>query len=187
MVLALGIWAATATVASAGGDPCADANPHGSSGPHCGSAGCGSHGLYPGGYGFPLKYHPGYGYGGRGLGVGTLGGYPYYGGPGYPQPDPPLNRCGRILPFVYQGGPGYPLSFEHVGPLVVRPPVAIVVPRPESFPVGPEESGYGPFAGALPYPESFFAPYTAAASATGSGAGTTRPFRGPVPSNPDVR
>ena len=91
--------------------------------------------------GFGLKYHPGYGYGGRAIGVGPFGGYPRYGGPG------------AIVPFC------------PVGPLVETETVAIIVPRPESWPVIPDTGAYGPYTGALPYPESLFAPYTAAAAA----------------------
>ena len=60
------------------------------------------------GYGFPLKYHSVYGYGGRGLGVGVFGGYPFYGGPGYPFLEPNLNRFAKNTPFPFNGGPGYP-------------------------------------------------------------------------------
>ena len=50
----------------------------------------------------------GYGYGGDALGVGADGGYPFYGGPGYPHPWPRLRRFGGITPFPYYGGPGCP-------------------------------------------------------------------------------
>jgi len=123
--------------------------------------------------GFPLKYHSVYGYGGRGLGVGVFGGYPFYGGPGYPCLEPGLNRFGRTTPFPFNGGPGYPRYghsnyFEEPGPLVVNPPVAII--RDPDY-----SGGFGPFTGALPYPESYFSRFTSAAAATGSSTGTVSP------------
>jgi PDZ domain len=77
-----------------------------------GTLGYGPPGLHPGFYGFGLAFHSGYGYGGNGLGVGTQGGYPCYGGPGYP--------------FRY----GYPIFtpspfFEGIGQLYYDPPVVI--------------------------------------------------------------
>jgi hypothetical protein len=57
--------------------------------------------------GFGLKYHLGYGFGGRAVGTGPFGGYPRYGGPGH---------TGSFLP---------------VGPLVVNEDVATILPRPE--------------------------------------------------------
>jgi hypothetical protein len=84
---------------------------------------------------------------------------------------------------TYYGGPGYPISFAPVGPLVVNEDVAIIVPRPEDPTAWPHESGYGIFTGALPYPESTFAPHTAAA-ATGGTSGTARPY---PPGIPDAR
>ena len=50
--------------------------------------------------GFGLGYHLGYGYGGAAIGVGPDGGYPFYGGPGYPHPAPCLRRCGGITPYT---------------------------------------------------------------------------------------
>jgi hypothetical protein len=47
----------------------------------------------------------------------------------------------------------------------------------------PYNVGYGPFTGARPYPESYFAPYTAAAAASGLSAGAAvpaAPFAGVV-------
>ena len=61
-------------------------------------------GVKPGTRGFGLGYHPGYGYGGAAPGVGAEGGYPSYGGPGYPHPAPCLRRLGPETPFTYQGG-----------------------------------------------------------------------------------
>ena len=83
-----------------------------------GTLGYGEPGLYPGVQGFGLGFHLGYGYGGDSLGVGADGGYPYYGGPGYPHAWPCLRRIGGIMPFNYYGGPGQPtpeilISLEH--------------------------------------------------------------------------
>jgi len=134
----------------------------------------GKPGLCPGFQGFGLGYHLGYGYGGDALGVGATGGYPFYGGPGYCHPWPRLRRLGGITPFPYYGGPGYPTP-EHpeyygaVGPLVDEPPV-ITIGSDGNDPG--YYSGYGSFTGVLPYPESYFARFTAEA-ATGS-ASTTR-------------
>jgi hypothetical protein len=124
----------------------------------------GGNGVYWGFPGFGLSFHRGYGYGGNGLGTGALGGYPFYGGPGYPHPAPELRRCGGITPFLFYGGPGYPRygynnSFTEVGPMVVRQPVA-VVPRDAIGYAG----DYGSFTGTLPYPDGQFAPFTEAAA-----------------------
>ena len=153
--------------------------------PGFGTLGWAPPGYYPGFYGFGLSFHRGYGYGREALGVGADGGYPFYGGPGYLHPSPPLNRCGHLIPFGYYSGPGYPYSFEVTGPLVVTEPVVTQVaggdPAHEAgSPVYPYNVGYGPFTGVLPYPENFFAPYTAAAAASGSSA------RGPGGSRPGI-
>jgi len=139
-------------------------------GPGQGTLGYGPPGIFPGFQGFGLGYHLGYGYGGDGLGVGADGGYPYYGGPGYPHPGPSLRRCGGITHFPFYGGPGYPTPgcpnyFGGVGPLVADQPVITIASDPGEAGYG---SGFGPFTGALPYPESAFAPFTAEAAATGS-------------------
>jgi hypothetical protein len=134
-------------------------------------------GWSPGFPGFGLSFHLGYGYGGRGLGVGGEGGYPYYSGPGYPHEAPPLRRLGKIAPFAYDGGPGYPCRasshyFEPTGPLVVDPPVVTSeidrrdVPYPGDF---------GQFSGAIPYPESRFAPYASPVRTPGSSTGSNPP------------
>jgi hypothetical protein len=114
----------------------------------------------PGFYGFGLGYHLGNGYGGRALGVGPDGGYPFYGGPGYPHCEPPLRRLGHIVPFAYYGGPGGPVPgqphyFGGVGPLA--PNESVVTLTDEA---GNPDSGvgYGPFNGAIPYPDTFFSP-----------------------------
>lgn len=131
-------------------------------GPGGGTLGYGGPGLYPGFQGFGLSWHRGYGYGGDGLGVGAEGGYPFYGGPGYPHPGPPLRRLGPIEPFPYFGGPGPgcagPLNyFGAVGPLAGDRQVAVENGSPDL--------GFGPFTGALPYPDSLLAPFASAASA----------------------
>jgi hypothetical protein len=125
-----------------------------------GTMGYGPLGLYPGFQGFGLGYHLRSGYGGDGLGVGSDGGYPFYGGPGYPHPGPCLRRIGGITPFPYFGGPGYPTSehphyFGDVGPLVVDQPVSSSGGDRNSSSM----ADYGAFSGALPYPESVFAPH----------------------------
>jgi hypothetical protein len=125
----------------------------------------GGYGTYPGFPGFGLSFHRGYGYGGIGLGTGALGGYPFYGGPGYPHPAPVLRRCGGITPFLFYGGPEYPRLgysnyFTEVGPLIVRPTVAVVVTHGE---IG-YSGNFGPFTGTLPYPDKYFAPFVEAAA-----------------------
>jgi hypothetical protein len=131
---------------------------HGHGGLGYGTLGYGGNGLDLGFYGFGLSFHRGYGYGGRGLGVGASGGYPYYGGPGYPSD----------LHAQY---------FSGVGPLVVDRPVAL-----EAFDQGAAEfpGDYGPFTGAIPHPETLFAPFTDAAAASGSSTGPNS--RSAVPS-----
>jgi hypothetical protein len=155
---------------------------YGGGGPGYGVLGYGPPGVFPGYFGFGLKFHPGYGYGGKGLGVGAFGGYPFYGGPGYPHPWPKLNRFCGITPFPFYGGPGVfgPPDcnfYGHPGRLVINEDVAgegdgdaaaIGGYGPEFPPVGSMD--YGMFSGSIPYPESFFAPYTAAAAALGSAA-----------------
>jgi len=112
--------------------------------------------AYRGFQGFGLGFHPGFGYGGNGMGVGPHGGYPFYGGPGYPHPAPQLRRGCGINPFPYFGGPGHPtpncpIYYTPVGPLSADPPVITVGSD------GGYGSGYGGFTGTLPYPESAFA------------------------------
>ena len=133
--------------------------------------------VYPGYPGFGLSFHPGYGYGGRGLGTGALGGYPFYGGPGYPHPTPVLRRCGGITPFLFYGGPDYPRVgysnyFTEVGPLVVREPVAIITPTNSFGYTG----NFGQYTGTLPYPDSYFAPFV---EALGAGLMRRAPRRAP--------
>jgi hypothetical protein len=157
-----------------------------------GTLGYGPPGLHPGFQGFGLGYHLGYGYGGKALGTGAGGGYPFYGGPGYPHPWPRLRRFGKITPFPHFAGPGYPTPeqpqyFGGVGPLALDPPVIKV----EAAPGQPGYPGdYGSFTGMVPYPESQFAPFTSAAggvpgSSMGSpyGASETMPVA-PAPRAP---
>ncbi len=134
--------------------------------------------TYPGFPGFGLSFHRGYGYGGNGLGTGALGGYPFYGGPGYPHPAPVLRRCGGITPFLFYGGPAYPRFgysnyFTEIGPLVVRQPVAVVGDGHEPGYTG----DFGSFTGTLPYPDSYFAPFVEAAArgSTANPPDTLRP------------
>ena len=84
------------------------------------------------------------------------------------------NRFGKISRLPYYGGPGYPHDghsnyFEGIGPLVVNRDVIKVGENNDLSHV----SDYGPFTGALPYPESLFAPYTAEAAGTGSSPGAS--------------
>jgi hypothetical protein len=139
---------------------------HGHEGSGFGTLGYGGFDLYQGFYGFGLSFHLGYGYGGEALGVGAAGGYPFYGGPGYLHEAPVLKRFGPIAPFGYCDNPGQHYSFAHPGQLAVDRPLAL---SGDAYGQGyPYDVGFGPFTGAIPYPESLFAPYTAAAAATGS-------------------
>jgi hypothetical protein len=151
--------------------------------PAAGTLGYGPPGLHPGFQGFGLGYHPGHGYGGDALGTGAFGGYPFYGGPGYPHPAPALRRIGGINPFPYYGGPGYPTpahpnAFGPVGPLVVDRPVVTIRPEPGEI---DHTGGFGPFTGTLPYPQNYFAPFASQAAADG----TTRETGTPPPSSGD--
>jgi len=141
-----------------------------------GDLGYGPPGLQPGFAGFGLGFHRGYGYGGDGLGVGAHGGYPYYGGPGYPHGDPRLRRFGANRPFLYYDGPGDSCygptqRYAPTGPLAVDQPVVKV---DDAY-----AQDYGSFSGAIPYAETVFAPYAAAAAATGSSAGSLPGSAGP--------
>ena len=143
-----------------------------------GTLGWAPYGLYPGLYGFSLRWHPGYGYGLYALGVGADGGYPFYGGPGYPHEPPALRRFGPARPFAYYGGPDYPRYgctnyFTHVSGLVIDKPV-VTIGEPgdigyvnENGDVYPGRD-FGSYTGAFPYPETLFAPYASAAATTGS-------------------
>lgn len=149
-----------------------------------GTLGYGPPGRHLGFQGFGIGYHPGYGFGGDALGVGCDGGYPYYGGPGYPHPAPALQRIGGINPFAHFAGPGsptpdHPNFFGVVGPLVVDKPVITIGDLNY-------DTGYGCFTGALPYPESAFAPFTseAAQGGTNSRVITPSPTNAPTPPPP---
>jgi hypothetical protein len=186
LTLTLGIWVLLVSSAAASGDDDGvkyEGNMlhYGGGGPGFGILGYGRYGVYPGYYGFGLKYHPGYGYGGKGLGVGADGGYPFYGGPGYPHPWPKLNRFCGITPFPYFGGPGfmgppYCNFFGDPGQLVNNEDVVGIGDRSDDAAVGGYRYGsagssdYGMFSGAIPYSESHFGPFAAAAAALGSAA-----------------
>jgi len=168
IVLSMGVWGLAGTpVMSLGADvaapvckvhkggKCPDARRT----QQAGTLGYGPPGFHPGFNGFGLGYHPGYGYGGAALGVGAEGGYPYYGGPGYPHPWPRLQRLGGIAPFPYFGGPGngspcMPNAFGFVGPLAPDRPVVTVDGETGA------DGGYGPYSGAIPYPETTFASFS---------------------------
>ena len=156
-----------------------------------GTLGWAEYGLYPGLYGFSLRWHPGYGYGRYALGVGADGGYPFYGGPGYPHPWPHLRRFGPATPFAYYGGPDFPRDsdsnyYSGIGGLAIEKPVVTIGEPGDLGYVGEDGyvapgHGYGPFTGAIPYPETLFAPYTSAAATTGSSGaeGPARPLTAP--------
>jgi hypothetical protein len=167
--------------------PAAGAGLNGRGIPAAGTLGYGPSGSYPGFEGFGLGYHLGYGYGGNALGVGAEGGYPFYGGPGYPHPWPRLNRLCGINPFPYFGGPGYPTPehpnyFGVFGPLVPDRPVVILKVDPRT-PYAP--TAYGPYTGAVPDAEARFAPFTMQA-ATGVSTMRAGSPRIPVPMPPPV-
>jgi len=167
--LALGIWVSSVTSTVTRGDEHQGKRPmcgkvhHGAGGPGFGTLGYGPPGLFPGYQGFGLKYHPGYGYGGKALGVGAFGGYPFYAGPGYPHPWPHLRRFCGIEPFPFYGGPGfsgfgYCNFFDEAGQLVVNEDVVAEGDRGNlgseggyGYGVGAAgSSDYGIFTGALP-------------------------------------
>jgi PDZ domain len=185
LVLGLAIWVFSGSSAKSDEGGLIEESPHEKLGADFGTLGWAPYGYCPGFYGFSLRFHPGYGYGAGALGVGADGGYPFYGGPGYFHPGPTLQRCGPIAPFAYYSGPGYPFNFSLPGPLVVDQPVALQTRGGDpghaaGSAVYPYDVGFGPFTGAYPYPESYFAPFTAAAAASGSSAGPTVP----APSTP---
>ena len=129
--------------------------------PAAGPLGYGPPRIYHGFQGFGAGYHLGHGYGGKALGT-PAGGYPFYSGPGYPHPWPKLRRIGGINPFPHYAGPGFPTPdhpnyYGTPGPLVVDQPVITT----KGGPPGPDiSSSYGNFTGAIPYPDSAFAPFT---------------------------
>jgi hypothetical protein len=177
----LGVWAVSASTGSADdGVMCPMCHKpvmghHKHPGPPYGTLGYGPPGLYPGFQGFGLGYHPGSGYGGRALGVGVDGGYPFYGGPGYPHPWPTLQRFGHLNPFPHYIGPGgpspvHPNYFGGVAPLAPDQPVVVVErdPRDPGY-----DAGYGYFTGMVPYPETTFAPFITIAATGGSSSGVS--------------
>jgi membrane-associated protease RseP (regulator of RpoE activity) len=156
-----------------------------------GTLGWAEYGLYPGLYGFSLRWHPGYGYGRYALGVGSDGGYPNYAGPGYPHDPPKLRRFGPARPYTYYGPPDYVPDgctnyFTHVDGLVIEKPV-VTIGEPGDFGYVNENGDvypgrdFGSYTGTLPYPETLFAPYASAAAATGSSGaeGPARPATAP--------
>ncbi|MDR3636761.1 MAG: PDZ domain-containing protein [Isosphaeraceae bacterium] len=192
LALALGAWVLSGPAAVADGEQCVIES-HGQKPvkrglldrcqqpSELGTRGYGPPGLFPGFQGFGLGYHLGYGYGGDALGPGADGGYPFYGGPGYPHCWPTLRRIGGITPFPYFGGPGYPTPsnpnyFGGVGPLVADTPVVTI--GDDQY-----DTGYGGFTGAVPYPEEVLAPYTTRAGALGSAAGASLPNPSAPPAN----
>jgi hypothetical protein len=173
LALALGIWVFSGSSARSDDGGPADPGQHVHAHAGFGTLGWGPPGYYPGFEGFGLSFHLGYGYGGAALGAGALGGYAFYGGPGYPHPWPHLRRCGPIAPVVYYDGTGYPFTFQNPGPLVVTQPVVMQASghglgHADGGAAYPYNVGYGPFTGSRNYPESFFAPGTTAAAASGS-------------------
>jgi hypothetical protein len=126
--------------------------------------GYGPPGLHPGFYGFGLSFRPGYGYGGNALGVGAYGGYPCYGGPGYP---------------LHYGYPKFADPYfqgtAQLGQLYYDPPVVVT----ELMDAG----DFGPFTGASSYAYTHPS-YAAEAAATGSfmpGAAPTTPASSVAP------
>jgi hypothetical protein len=162
-----------------------------------GTLGWAEYGLYPGLYGFSLRWHPGYGYGRYALGVGADGGYPLYGGTGYPHEPPHLRRFGPTEAYAYHGGPGYLISgwsnfFQDIGGLVVDKPVVSIGEPGDYGYVGANGernpgADFGQFTGALPYPETYFAPNAAAATGSSGAEGNLKPvmpFPGTLPATP---
>ena len=159
-----------------------------------GTLGWAEYGLYPGLYGFSLRWHLGYGYGLYALGVGADGGYPFYAGPGYPHEPPHLNRCGPESPYAYFGGPDDSLFggfnfYQPVGGLAVTKPV-VGIGEPGDFGFVGENGERNPgadfasFTGAIPYPETQFAPYASAAATTGSSGAEGSPKPTTCPPHP---
>ena len=157
--------------------------------PSVGTLGYGPPGIHEGYQGFGLGYHLGYGYGGDALGPGADGGYPFYGGPGYPHCNPQLRRIGGIVPFPYFGGAGYPTPdhpnfYGGTGELVPDKPVVSIIAE-NGQPV--MATDYGSFTGSVPNAEAQFAPFTARAAA---GAASMRRSQSrsnlPAPTGPEA-
>jgi len=152
--------------------------------PAAGPLGYGRPGIHPGFQGFGKNYHLGYGYGGDALGT-PSGGYPFYGGPGYPHPWPKLRRIGGINPFTHYAGPGFPTPdhpnfYGATGPLVVDPPVITTTGGPSGADVA---NSYGSFTGAISYPDSAFAPFTSDANESQPARNTSAPSPTSRPEN----
>ena len=177
--LSLGSWAMTFA-----GDPVPSGPVRvGVPGSVSGNPGFPGMGLLPDFQGFGLSYHLGYGYGGNAVGVGANGGYPFYGGPGYPHGTPRLRRFGPITPLPYYGGPGIlcdgpPFFFAPVGPLSVDQPVA--------HENNGSDHGYGEMTGAIPYPDTLFAPYASPIMPTGSSSEASPPSASGSPAPGEV-
>jgi len=186
LALAGGLWVFSGSSAMADGAEFEGPADHGQGGWGLGTLSYGGYGLYPGYYGFGLNFHPGYGYGGPALGVGASGGYPNYGGPGYPHQPPPLRRFGKTLPFPYNGFGFFTFDDPHpsqdIGPLVANRPVVRGSDRPDIGSGEPYNGDFGPFTGRFPYPETYFAPYTSAAAGLSTGASSFDPST----STPDI-
>ena len=108
-----------------------------------------------------------------------------------PSEPPTLRRFGPARPFAYYGGPGYPDGecsnyYAPVSGLIIEKPV-VTIGEPGDFGYVNENGDvypgrdFGSFTGALPYPETLFAPYTFAAASTGSSGaeGEAKPVRPP--------
>ena len=138
-----------------------------------GTLGYGGYGLYPGFLGFGLSFHLGYGYGGRAWALAAHGGYPFYGGRGYPHGEPILKRFGNITRFPITADPAIPSMAipttskasaarrRSTGRLGVRRRLASRQPCRRLRPL---YRGYS-------LSRDLFAPYAAAAAATGSSTG----------------
>ena len=200
--VALGIWifagpSVLADVDGHGGDHNEGRFKHGHLG--YGTLGWAPYGMYPGWYGFSLRWHLGYGYGRYALGVGADGGYPFYAGPGYPHDPPKLRRFGPARPIAFYGGPEYPRYgysnfFTHVEGMVIDKPV-VTIGEPGDYGYVNENGDvypgrdFGSYTGALPYPETLFAPYASEAAATGSSGaeGAAKPATPPYHAPPAAR
>ncbi len=131
--------------------------------PTVGTLGYGPPGPQPGFQGFGLRFGRNYGFGGgNALGVGAEGGYPFFGGPGYPHPSPVLNRFTGITAFPYFGGPGGPTAscpnfYGEPGSLVYDIPV-VRYEGDSTDNAGAND--FGAFSGMVPYPEQAFAPFS---------------------------
>ena len=69
----------------------------------------------------------------------------------------------------------YPHPSQDIGPLVVDRPVVEGSDRPDMNSGSPYRGDFGPFTGAFPYPETYFAPYTSAAAGRSADMRSSRP------------